>query len=623
MSLLKPSLLVTCLLLVTSAPTAAQDAPHTPSQATAPNPAAVSAERLGATLQELCRQPRLAGSIESLAAISYVTQVFQDAGFEVQHAPYLCYLPRQTSQSLQVLVPGGDWQALDLREIGYPEDPRTLSNHVPPMHGLTGTGRAEGRLWYTGYGTENEFLELEKRFGREAIQGGIALIRYGALYRGLKVANAENFGFAGALLYTNAEDDGRGKGAVLPDGPWRPASGIQRGSVYNADGDPLTPGWPALEHANRIRPSQAAGLVHIPSLPISSGNAARLLHGSERRLGPLDTSARLFVEQDPNLVEIQDVLGVLRGSSHADEWVIFGAHRDSWGFGATDNGTGTTVLLETARVIGKAYKEGWRPERTIVFATWDAEEWGLVGSTEWVEHHRTELLEKAVAYVNMDVAATGPNFSASCTPGLIATTSIACLSQGVKVPLHLGVPGGGSDHVPFLELAGVEVLNFGFHGGSGVYHSAMDTPFLVEKFLDPDYKYHKQAAEFAVTIVNHLSHGSAQVDGRRAWVQHILQALKRFPSETLEQQTAKLRLENATLRFALQLEKELGAATDSFRFHRAFMPKTGRSLLWRSAGYGSAWFPEVLAALETDDKLQLEQAVSTILTAFESLMAKP
>ena len=633
MSPLKPSLLLTSLLFATPALTAAQEATRAPANTAvnsangaapaAPNPQDVSAPRLGATLEELCQQTRLAGSIESLAAIAYVAEVFQDAGFDVQHQPYFCYLPRQISQSLQVLVPGGDWQALDLREVGYPEDPRTLANHVPPMHGLTGSGRAEGQLWYAGYGTENEFLELEKRFGREAMQGGIALIRYGALYRGLKVANAESFGFAGALLYTNAEDDGNGKGAVLPDGPWRPASGIQRGSVYNADGDPLTPGWPALEHANRIRPDQAAGLVHIPSLPVSSGNAARLLNGSERRLGPLDSSARLSVEQDPNLVEIQDVLGVLPGSTHADEWVIFGAHRDSWGYGATDNGTGSTVLLETARVVGKAYQEGWRPERTIIFATWDAEEWGLVGSTEWVEHHRTELLKNAVAYVNMDVAATGPNFSASCTPGLVATTSIACLSEGVKVPSRLGVPGGGSDHVPFLELAGIEVLNFGFHGGSGVYHSAMDTPYLVEKFLDPEFQYHKQAAELAVTIVNHLSKGSAQVDGRRAWVQHILQALTRFPAESPEHESAKLRLENATLRFALQLETELGGAQDSFRFHRAFLPAAGRSLLWRSEGYGSAWFPQVAAALESGNHAELEQAVDAILAGFSSLMVKP
>jgi N-acetylated-alpha-linked acidic dipeptidase len=618
MSTLTPYLLVTSLCLASAAPIAAQAPPA------APQPDSVSAKRLGATLDELCRLPRLAGSIESLAAIDYATEVFTEAGFKVVKQPYLCYLPRQKSQSLQVLVPGGDWQALDLREVGFAEDPRTLSNHVPPMHGLTGTGRAEGQLWYCGYGTENEFAELERKFGREAFQGGIALIRYGALYRGLKVANAEANGFAGALLYTNSQDDGAAKGLVLPDGPWRPASGIQRGSVYNADGDPLTPGWPALEHANRIRPDQAEGLVKIPSLPISSGNAERLLHGGEHQLGPLKTSARLAVEQDPNLVEIQDVLGFVQGTTHPDEWVIFGAHRDSWGFGATDNGTGSTVLLETARVVGEAMKAGWRPERTLIFATWDAEEWGLVGSTEWVEHHRSELIQKAVAYVNMDVAATGPNFSASCTPGLVAATAAACATQGITVPSRLGVPGGGSDHVPFIELAGVEVLNFGFHGGSGVYHSAMDTPFLVEKFLDPEFKYHKQAAEVAVSLVNHLSTASSKVDGRRAWVQHILGALRRFPSDTAEKQLAKLQLENATLRYALEMETTQGGDKGvSFRFHRAFLPNNGRSLLWRSEGYGSAWFPEVAAALKNaDDPTALDAAVTAVLAGFESLRVK-
>ena len=630
MSALTPSLLASLFFLCASHQAGAQAPAAVPASnaAVAPNPNSVSAERLGITLEELCRLPRLAGSVESVAAIEYAASVFADAGFEVQRQPYLCYLPRQISQSLQVLVPNGAWQALDLREVGYPEDPRSLANHVPPMHGLTASGRAEGKLWYAGYGTENEFAELEKKFGAETMRGGIALMRYGGLYRGLKVANAETHGFAAALLYTDADDDGASKGAVLPDGPWRPSSGIQRGSVYNSDGDPLTPGWPALEHANRIRPEQAKGMVKIPSLPISAANAARLLHGQERRLGPLETSARLAVEQDPNLVEIQDVLGVLPGSTHPDEWIILGAHRDAWGFGATDNGTGTTVLLETARVVGEAVQAGWRPQRTLIFATWDAEEWGLVGSTEWVEHHRPELLEKAVAYINLDVAATGPNFSASCTPGLIAATAFACAGQGIEAPVHLGVPGGGSDHVPLLKLAGIEVLNFGFHGGSGVYHSALDTPYLVEKFLDPGFLFHKQASEFAVALVNHLCQANAAVDGRRAWIQHILQALSHFPTETPARELAKLRLEGATLRFALQLETEESpgvessrSGVDSFRFHRAFLPASGRSLLWRSAGYGSSWFPEVTAALENDDIL-LEEAVQTVLLGFQSLMTE-
>jgi len=583
-----------------------------------PDPHAVSAARLGETMNRLCEQPRLAGSIESLAAADYAAEVFAAAGMQVERESYWCYLPRQTGQSLQFKQSDSDWQALDLHELGYEEDERTLSNHVPPMHGLTAAGRAEGNVWYVGYGTENEFRELERLHG-DSFHGGIALIRYGSLYRGLKVANAEAYGFAGALLYTDRDDDGSSRGEVLPKGPWRPSSGIQRGSVYNADGDPLTPGWAAKQNASRILPQQAKGLVHIPSLPISSGNATYLLAGAKRKLGPLPTQARLSVEQDTNLVEIQNVLGRIVGSKRPGEWVIIGAHRDAWGYGAVDNGTGSTVLLETARVIGDALKRGWRPERTLIFATWDAEEWGLVGSTEWVEEYRTQLKQHGVAYLNMDVAATGPNFSASCTPGLVASLTTTCEAQGIKVPIQLGVPGGGSDHVPFLELAGIEVVEYGFHGGSGVYHSALDTPFLIEKFLDPGYKQHARAAAFAVQMVRDLALQSSAVDGRRGWLQQILKELEKLPESNDAQQLAKLRLQREALQLALRIsEGGKGAPTSSaFRFHRFFLPEAGRSHLWRTAGYGADWFPVLKQAFAQEaTDVEKKEALEILLEGF-------
>ncbi len=576
-----------------------------------PQPQAASPIRLAETMDQLCQRPRLAGSEDSQAAIDYAAQVMADAGFEVEIAPYWCYLPRQTEQSLQMQTAQGEWRALDMREQGYAEDPRSLRDHIPPMHGLTAPGRAEGDLWYVGYGTEAEFQQLQKKFG-DAFVGGIALIRYGALYRGLKVAHAEAFGFRAALLYTDREDDGEVVGPVLPKGPWRPPTGIQRGSVYNADGDPLTPGWAALEHAKRILPSQAQGMVHIPSLPISAANAALLMAGAKRKLGPLPSKVRLRIKQDPNLVQIQNVLGRVEGATHPEEWVIVGAHRDAWGFGATDNGTGTTVLLETVRVFGEALQRGWRPDRTLIFATWDAEEWGLVGSTEWVEQYRDILREKAVAYVNMDVAATGPNFGASCTPGLVASLSQVCLSQGIDAPKKLGIPGGGSDHVPFLELAGVEVVAFGFHGGNGVYHSALDTPYLVEKFLDPDYQYHAQAAAFAVALVKRLCAGDCVVDGRRGWMQQVVQALDRLPETTLEETLDKLRLQREALRLSLRVQQsplsEMG-----YRFPRFFLPPEGRSFLWRTAGYGSDWFPRWKQASTEGDADAKKEALEELL----------
>ena len=571
-------------------------------------------------MDRLCTLPRLAGSPESILAADFAAEVLADAGIEVERNPYWCYLPRQTEQSLQFQVEDGEWIALDLREFGYDQDPRSQLHQIPPMHGLTAPGRAEGRLWYAGYGTENEFEELQRNFGEE-MQGGIALVRYGALYRGLKVANAEAYGFAGALLYTDRDDDGSSKGEVLPLGPWRPASGIQRGSVYNADGDPLTPGWAALEHASRILPSQAEGLVKIPSLPVSSGNAQRLMAGAERKLGPLPSRVRLSLEQDPNLVQIQDVLGRVTGSTHPEEWIVFGAHRDAWGYGATDNGTGTTVLLETIRVVGEALSRGWRPQRTLIFATWDAEEWGLVGSTEWVEQYRAELMEHAVTYVNMDVAATGPNFSASCTPGMVEALAATCTAQGIEVPKKLGVPGGGSDHVPFLELAGVEVVAFGFHGGSGVYHSALDTPYLIETYLDPGFRHHAEAAAFAVRLVTDLSRAERVVDGRDGWLKHILRELDRLPEDSPAAERAKLKLQRAALRSALALREESDAeaspALQPFQFHRAFLPHEGRSILWRTNGYGADWFPRLKEALAGgEDAPELEEALEELLKGF-------
>ncbi|MDA0666515.1 MAG: M28 family peptidase [Planctomycetota bacterium] len=584
-----------------------------------PDPTAVSSERLGETMNRLCELPRFAGSIESLAAADFAAEVFEAAGMQVEREPYWCYLPRQTGQSLQVETTDGSWQALNLFETGFEEDERTLRNHVPPMHGLTFAGRAEGKIWYVGYGTENEFRELKRLHG-DAFHGGIALVRYGSLYRGLKVANAEAYGFAGALLYTDRDDDGSSRGDVLPKGPWRPSSGIQRGSVYNADGDPLTPGWAAKENVSRILPEQAEGLVRIPSLPISSANAALLMRGAERKLGPISTTARMSVEQNSNLVEIQNVLGRIVGSKRPDEWIIIGAHRDAWGFGATDNGTGSTVLLETARVIGEAMQRGWRPERTLVFATWDAEEWGLVGSTEWVEQYREELQHHAVAYLNMDVAATGPNFSASCTPGLVASLTNTCEVQAISVPKNLGVPGGGSDHVPFLELAGIEVVAFGFHGGSGVYHSAMDTPYLIEEFLDPGYLHHAQAASFAVQLVSNLAHESTAVDGRMGWLQQILRELDRLPDNTETEEIAKLRLQKEALELTLRI-KEGGKdapSSPAFRFHRSFLPESERSLLWRTAGYGADWFPVLKNAIQDEASAAIKnEALEALLKSFK------
>lgn len=564
----------------------------------APDPDDVRAERIGETLRALCERPRFAGSADARRAAELAAGVFAAAGLRVERPRYLCFLPRQTAQSLELREDGGGWTALDLAEPPNPADPLSAVSDVPPMLGLCAPGQAEGRLFYAGYGTESEFAELRRAHG-SACDGAIALMRYGLLYRGLKLANAEAAGFAGALLYTDELDDGAARGPALPEGPWRPPGGIQRGSVNNADGDPLTPGWAALPDAARITRAEAEGLVRIPGLPVSQANAARLMNGAERALGPLGTSVRLRVEQDESLQPVENVLGWIEGAERPDEWVLLGAHRDSWGPGATDNGSGSAVTLEVARAVGAALERGWRPKRTLVIATWDAEEWGLVGSTEWVEQYARLLRDRAVAYVNLDVVASGPNFGASCTPGLVAALRAACAAEGLEPPASLGTPGGGSDHVPFLELAGVEALTFGFGGGSGTYHSSLDTPWVVERFLDPEWTYHARAARLGVRVAALLADDEVPVDGVEGWLERAARAAEQLPAADDAARNAKLQLRVAALEAALAAARRAAPPPfPAWRFARAFLPEESpgapwrRSLLWRSAGYGTAWFPE-------------------------------
>lgn len=571
---------------------------QSPAPAT-PAAGAVRAERIGETLRELCAQPRFAGSPEAASAAALAARVFEEAGFRVDRPRYLCLLPRQTAQTLAWRGEDGAWTELELGEQPNPADPLSGVAHVPPMLGLCAPGAAEGRVFYAGYGTESEFAELRARHGADC-DGAIALARYGLLYRGLKLAHAEAAGFAGVLLYTDELDDGAARGPALPEGPWRPPSGIQRGSVNNGDGDPLTPGWAALEQAPRRTRAEAEGLVRIPGLPISQANASVLMAGAERALGPLPTQARLRVEQDESLLPVENVLGWVEGATRPDEWVIFGAHRDSWGPGAVDNGTGSAVLLEIARVLGEGLAAGWRPQRTLVLASWDGEEWGLVGSTEWVEQHARLLRERAVAYVNMDVVAGGPNFGATCTPGLVEALRAACAEEGLEAPASLGAPGGGSDHVPFLELAGVEAMGFGFGGSSGTYHSALDTPWVVETHLDPGFVHHERAARLGVVLARILADDEVAVDGVRGWLRRIARAAEEVRAdEEPERERDRLALQVAALKAALAAEQRAEPPPfPAWRFARFFLPASEpgepwrRSLLWRSAGYGSAWFPE-------------------------------
>ncbi len=566
------------------------------------------------TLRALCSSSRLAGSEEAKVGAAYAAKVFSESNLQVKRSIYEVHLPRQTKASVTLI--GSPNISFNLEETENPKDPFTQNELAPPMHGLTGTGKVHGKLVFAGRGTADEFRLLQQD---HTLKGSIALIRYGGLYRGLKVRNAAEAGCAGALLYTDPEDDGEDRGKVLPNGPWRAPGTIQRGSVRMGNGDPLSPGWAALPGARRLPLEEAKGIPPIPSIPISWMNAQKLFGTKGRPAAPISLEAfvEMEVQQESSPVEIENVLAVIPGSTDPDSWVIFGAHRDAWGRGAIDNGTGTTVVLETARILGAAIKRGWQPERSLILATWDGEEWGLVGSTEWVEENIGPLRSGGVAYVNLDVAVSGPSFAAWSSPGLRSAISAACEEERLPHILPHSFPGGGSDHVPFLESAGMEVGGFGFRGGQGTYHSSWDTPWVVETFIDPDFAHHAQAARLAVRLATHLSKSSCRVDGAWAWSVAARDALREIPGNDLTNLHA--------LMDRLAASAKAGDSTHPHRFLRLFMGTgtTGKLLLRRSAGYGSSWFPDLQTKNPEERTRALELLEARSQAAVAALGASP
>src|SRR5438105_1336005 len=321
-----------------------------------------------------------------------------------------------------------------------------------------------------------------------------------------------------------------------------PSQGIQRGSVMNPNGDPSTPGYPSTENAKRI-PLAQMEVPRIPVLPMSYGNAGELLRGLSGKsipqqwqgglgfryhVGPGPVRARVAVATDANTnpyKEIWDTFGVIRGSTYPNEIVMIGGHRDAWGPGAADNVSGTVSVLEAARAIAEQAKAGRKPKRTIVFATWDAEEWGLIGSTEYVEEDSLRLSKSAVAYLNQDDIAQGPNFSSGGSPSLRAL--LRDVAKGVPDPSRegsvydvwrkranlaadslepqMGDPGGGSDFAGFYNHLGIPIADWGYGGAPGVYHSAYDSYHWMSKFGDPTYAYHKTTATVSALFVSRLA----------------------------------------------------------------------------------------------------------------------
>jgi len=480
-------------------------------------------------------QPHMAGTPAQARTRDYVVSQMKSWGLETEVRSYSVWMPHPLSTRVWRIAPNPI--ELNLQEGPIPEDTTSVAfPQVTPFNGYGAAGDVRGDVVYVNYGLIEDYAQLDSM--GVSVKGKIAIARYGRSYRGIKAREAEKHGAVGLLIYSDPADDGYVRGDVYPVGPMRPSQGIQRGSVMNPNGDPSTPGYPSTVNAKRI-PLAQMEIPHIPVLPISYGNAAELLRELTGKsipqpwqgglpfryhVGPGPVQARMAVTTDATTnpyKEIWDTFGIVRGSEFPDEIVMIGGHRDAWGPGAADNVSGTVSVLEAARAIAEQVKAGKRPKRTIVFATWDAEEWGLLGSTEYVEDDSLRLSRSAVAYLNQDDVAQGPNFSGGGSPSLRAL--LRDVTKQVPDPSHqgsvydvwrkranlaadslepqMGDPGGGSDFAGFYNHLGIPIADWGFGGPQGVYHSAYDSYHWMSKFGDPNFEVHATAARIGAATL--------------------------------------------------------------------------------------------------------------------------
>jgi N-acetylated-alpha-linked acidic dipeptidase len=428
---------------------------------------------------------------------------------------------------------------LSLAEPAVAGDPTSKLWQYPTVNGYSGEGDVTADVVYVNYGLVEDYAQLDSM--HVSVTGKIAIARYGRSYRGIKAREAERHGAAGLLIYSDPQDDGYVVGDVYPDGPMRNSAGVQRGSILNPDGDPSTPGYASKPGVPRLTVDKME-ISRIPVVPIGYGNAAELLkyvrggdvpHSWQGGLpfhyhvGPGPVRARVAVHDDraANAIKpIYDTFGIVRGSEFPNELVIIGGHRDAWGPGAADNVSGTVSILEAARAVAEGLKAGVRPRRTIIFATWDAEEWGLLGSTEFVEDDSLRLSRDAVAYFNQDVAAQGSRFNGGGSPSLrpvLRDVARIVADPNGKGSVYsewrrasvvadtaepaMGDPGGGSDFAGFYNHLGIPIAEWGFGGAGGVYHSQYDSDTWMEKFGDPGFQYHAAAARIGTAMVLRLA----------------------------------------------------------------------------------------------------------------------
>ena len=640
---------------------------------------APQATRARAHSAALSKEPHVAGTPAQKRTADYVIAQMKAMGLETELRTYDVYLPHATGVKLTRL--GRDTAVLDLQEPGIAGDPATMLPQYLPVNGYGGAGTGEGELVFVNFGLIEDYATLDSM--GVSVKGKVVLARYGRSFRGIKSREAEKRGAVAVLIYTDPLDDGFVQGDVYPEGPMRPLRGLQRGSVFNGTGDPLTPGYASKPGAPRLKPDETS-LSKVPVVPISAANAQALLahvRGTEiprhwqggmalrYHVGPGPVRVRVEVTTDAATAgtkQIYNTLGYLRGSLYPNEYVYIGAHRDAWGPGAADNISGTVSVLEAAHALADLAKRGDRPQRTIVFATWDAEEWGLVGSTEHVEDDSLRLKAGAVAYLNQDVSAQGSQFGGGGSPSMRAilrditkqvqdprgrgtvyeTWRAATGTRADTLEPPMGDPGGGSDFAGFYNHFGIPMADWGFGGPSGTYHSAYDTFDWMERFGDPGFQYHATAArigaamllrlanaqllpydyaEFARTMTRYVApveRGLTQKGWNAAAVAPLVTAIARLEKSA----TAFAVARDAALAAAIAPAAQLAANSALLRVERALARPSGlksrpwyRSLIYASDvdnGYSTMSFPGINESIRYGTQAETVAEINDLAARF-------
>ena len=502
----------------------------------------LSAADLRSWMQQMASEPNHVGSAHDKANAEFELRKFREWGWEASIETFSVLYPTPREVAVELVAPTRFVARLTEPPIAGDSTSSKTKQELPAYNVYGADGDVTAELVYVNQGMPDDYQELERE--GVSVKGRIVLTRYGGGWRGLKPKLAFEHGAVGCLIYSDPRDDGYGAGDTYPKGGYRPRDGVQRGSVQDMvlySGDPLTPGVGATADAKRLSIQDAKTILKIPVLPISYAAAEPLLAALGGRVapagwrgglpltyhvGPGPAKVHLKVLSDWNQKTLYDVIATLHGAQEPDRWIVRGNHHDGWVFGATDPLAGQVALMAEAQAIGKLFKEGWRPRRTLIYASWDGEEPGLLGSTEWAEQHADELKAKAALYVNSDTNGRGyvgvsgshalqhfaseaardvkdPETGASVLARAVARQHVAHYDAAAhgspSAELELGALGSGSDFTPFLQHLGVNSLDVGFEGEAdyGVYHSAYDSFDHFRRFVDPTFEYGVALAKVA------------------------------------------------------------------------------------------------------------------------------